>query len=30
MMPTDEEAYLDEDGERHWVFRRQSTFHMVW
>lgn len=26
----EEEAYLDVDGERHWVFRRQSTFHIVW
>ena len=26
----EEEAYLDEEGERHWVFRRQSRFHLVW
>ena len=26
----EEEAYLDENGERHWVYRRQSTFHLVW
>lgn len=26
----EEEAYLDEDGERHWVFRRQEAFHLVW
>jgi hypothetical protein len=26
----EEEAYLDEEGERHWVFRRQSDFHLVW
>ncbi len=26
----EEEAYLDTDGERHWVFRRQSKFHLVW
>ena len=26
----EEEAYLDEDGERHWVFRRQARFHLVW
>lgn len=26
----EEEAYLDEDGERHWLFRRQSRFHLVW
>ena len=26
----EEEAYLDTEGERHWTFRRQSTFHMVW
>ena len=26
----EEEAYLDEDGERHWAFRRQSRFHLVW
>ena len=26
----EEEAYLDSEGERHWVFRRQSRFHLVW
>jgi hypothetical protein len=26
----EEEAYLDEVGERHWVFRRQERFHLVW
>jgi Xaa-Pro aminopeptidase len=26
----EEEAYLDESGERHWVFRRQERFHLVW
>lgn len=26
----EEEAYLDEDGDRHWVFRRQSRLHLVW
>ncbi len=26
----EEEAYLDSDGARHWVFRRQSRFHLVW
>jgi len=26
----EEEAYLDESGERHWVFRRQDRFHLVW
>ncbi len=26
----EEEAYLDEDGARHWVYRRQSTLHLVW
>lgn len=26
----EEEAYLDADGKRHWVFRRQSEFHLVW
>lgn len=26
----EEEAYLDTEGERHWVFRRQSRFHLVW
>jgi len=26
----EEEAYVAEDGTRHWVFRRQTDFHMVW
>ncbi len=26
----EEEAYLDEAGERHWVFRRQEKFHLIW
>ena len=26
----EEEAYLDTEGERHWTFRRQSSFHLVW
>lgn len=26
----EEEAYLDTEGDRHWAFRRQSTFHLVW
>jgi hypothetical protein len=26
----EEEAYLDEAGDRHWVFRRQESFHLVW
>lgn len=26
----EEEAYLDVEGGRHWVFRRQNTFHIVW
>ncbi len=26
----EEEAYLDENGDRHWVYRRQSTLHLVW
>ena len=25
----EEEAYLDTEGARHWVFRRQSRFHLV-
>lgn len=25
----EEDAYLDESGERHWVFRRQERFHLV-
>ncbi len=26
----EEEAYLDEEGARHWVYRRQSRYHLVW
>jgi Xaa-Pro aminopeptidase len=26
----EEEAYLDQAGDRHWVFRRQEKFHLVW
>ncbi|MDE0064813.1 MAG: M24 family metallopeptidase [Gammaproteobacteria bacterium] len=26
----EEDAYLDAEGARHWVFRRQSRFHLVW
>jgi Xaa-Pro aminopeptidase len=26
----EEEAYLDEEGARHWVFRRQTKYHLVW
>jgi hypothetical protein len=26
----EEEAYLDEEGQRHWVYRRQSRFHLIW
>ncbi len=26
----EEEAYVDQEGERHWVFRRQVDFHLVW
>ena len=26
----EEAAYLDTTGERHWGFRRQSKFHLVW
>ncbi len=26
----EEEAYLDENGDRHWVYRRQTKFHLVW
>jgi hypothetical protein len=26
----EEEAYLDQDGKRHWVYRRQNTLHLVW
>lgn len=26
----EEEAYLDEEGDRHWVYRRQNKLHLVW
>ena len=26
----EEEAYLDAQGDRHWVFRRQEELHLVW
>lgn len=26
----EEEAYLDQDGDRHWVYRRQVDHHLVW
>jgi Xaa-Pro aminopeptidase len=26
----EEEVYVAEDGTRHWVFRRQTRFHLVW
>ena len=26
----EEEAYLDEHGDRHWVYGRQDSFHIVW
>ncbi len=26
----EEEAYLDQDGDRHWAYRRQATFHLIW
>ncbi len=26
----EEEAWLDEEGARHWVFRRQEDFHLIW
>jgi hypothetical protein len=26
----EEEAYLDEEGDRHWVYRRQERHHLVW
>ena len=26
----EEEVYVAEDGARHWVFRRQTEFHLVW
>jgi Xaa-Pro aminopeptidase len=26
----EEEAYLDANGDRHWVYRRQNRFHLVW
>ncbi|HBL27529.1 MAG TPA: Xaa-Pro aminopeptidase, partial [Acidobacteria bacterium] len=25
----EEDIYLDEKGERHWVYRRQTAFHLV-
>ena len=25
----EEEAYLDDKGERHWAYRRQERFHLV-
>jgi len=26
----EEEAYVDQEGHRHWVFHRQTAFHLVW
>ncbi|HEX9887185.1 MAG TPA: M24 family metallopeptidase [Longimicrobiales bacterium] len=26
----EEEVYLDQEGRRHWVFRRQDRLHLVW
>ncbi len=26
----EEDAYLEENGDRHWVYRRQAQFHLVW
>lgn len=26
----EEDIYLDEQGERHWAFRRQTSHHLVW
>ncbi len=26
----EEEAYLDTEGARHWTYRRQSRFHLIW
>lgn len=26
----EEEAYVSEEGDRHWVFKRQTDFHLVW
>lgn len=26
----EEDVYIDEQGARHWVFRRQTAFHLVW
>ncbi len=26
----EEEVYVAEDGTRHWVFRRQTDFHLIW
>jgi hypothetical protein len=28
-MAQEEEAYIDADGNRHWVLRRQEAFHLV-
>ena len=28
-MAQEEEAYLDADGRRHWVLRRQESLHLV-
>jgi hypothetical protein len=26
----EEDVYIDEQGARHWVFRRQTAFHLIW
>ncbi|MDT8369696.1 MAG: hypothetical protein RQ745_10850 [Longimicrobiales bacterium] len=26
----EEEAWLDAEGDRHWTFRRQESFHLIW
>lgn len=26
----EEEAYVDQEGDRHWVYKRQTDFHLVW
>ena len=26
----EEDAYLDENGDRHWAYRRQVRYHLVW
>jgi Xaa-Pro aminopeptidase len=26
----EEEAYLDANGQRHWVYGRQTAFHLIW